>query len=144
MNLNQQLMEDMKLAMKSRDQIKLDTVRFLRSAVKNWEIDHGAASDADIHKIIATQIKQVKESIEGYLQGGSEDRANEEKSKLDILEGYLPTQLTDEELRAIVTEAIAQAPSKDLGPIIGLAMKKVAGKADGGRVSALVKTLLSA
>jgi uncharacterized protein YqeY len=128
----------MKDAMKSKDKVKLEVVRFLRSAVKNWEIDNGPADDAAVQKIVATQVKQTKESIDEYNKGGRQDLVNAEKEKLAILETYLPEQLSEEELIKIVDEVLAQNPDSKPGPLVGQVMAKVKGQADGGTVAKLV------
>lgn len=142
MPLQNQLVEDMKQAMKAGDRIRLDVIRFLRAEIKNFEIDNGAQDDAGVLAIIGRQIKQVNESIEGYEKGGRADLAAEERAKLAILQSYMPEQLSDDALNQIIAEVIAQNPSPQMGPIIGQVMSKVKGQADGGRVSALVKAAL--
>src|SRR3989339_2188511 len=139
MSLKQQLTEDMKTAMKAREAEKLGTIRFLLSAIKNAEIDAGELDDAGIQKVIATQVKQIKESIEEYKKGGREDLVTAEQGKLKVLSAYLPEQMSDEELKQIIQSVIDQSSDKNMGPIIGQVMKQVAGKADGQRVSQLVR-----
>ena len=143
MSLKQQLTEDMKTAMKAREAEKLGTIRFLLSAIKNAEIDAGELDDAGIQKVIATQVKQIKESIEEYKKGGREDLVTAEQGKLKVLSAYLPEQMSDEELKQIIQSVIDQSSDKNMGPIIGQVMKQVAGKADGQRVSQLVRELLN-
>lgn len=142
MSLQTQLVEDMKQAMKSGDRTRLDAIRFLRAEVKNYEIDNGEQNDEGVLTIITRQIKQINESIEGYEKGGRQDLADEERTKLAVLESYMPAQLSDEELAKIISEVVAQNPGAQMGPVIGQVMSKVKGKADGGRVSALVKAAL--
>jgi uncharacterized protein len=142
MSFSQQLIADMKQAMKSGDKVKLGVVRFLRSEIKNFEIDNGEQDDAGIEKIIAKQVKQVKESISEYQKAGRDDLVAEEEPKLKILEGYLPEQLSDEEIQVIVDEVLDGMDNPEMGPVIGQVMGKVQGKADGGRVSALVRQAL--
>jgi uncharacterized protein len=142
MSLQNQLIEDMKQAMKSGDRVRLDAIRFLRSEIKNYEIDHGDQDDAGVETLIAKQTKQMRESIEEYKKGGRQDLADDEQAKLTILEKYLPEQMSDEELQVIVNEVLAHTPTPQMGPVIGQVMSRVKGKADGGRVSALVKAAL--
>lgn len=139
MSLQTQLIEDMKQAMKSGDRTRLDAIRFLRSEIKNYEIDHGEQDDSGVLTIVARQIKQINESIEGYEKGGRTDLVAEERAKQAVLEGYMPEQLSDDQLKTIVNEVLAQNPGAQMGPVIGQVMSRVKGKADGGRVSALVR-----
>jgi uncharacterized protein YqeY len=142
MLLKQQLIEDMKTAMKAGDKVKLNVVRFLRSAIKNHEIDHGEQDDAGVEKIVAKQAKQIKESIEEYQKAGRDDLVSEEEAKLEVLSAYLPEQMSDEELQEAIKEVLAGVENPQMGPIIGQVMAKVQGKADGSRVSQLVKQAL--
>jgi uncharacterized protein len=143
MSLHTQLLEDMKNAMKSGDRTRLDAVRFLRSEIKNYEIDHGEQDDEGVLGIIARQVKQMNDSIQEYRKGDREDLAAEEELKLAILKEYLPAQMSDEELRTIVNEVVAQSAGAQMGPVIGQVMARVKGQADGGRVSTMVREALS-
>ncbi len=143
MSFSQQLVEDMKQAMKAGDKVKLGVVRFLRSEIKNFEIDNGEQDDAGIEKIIAKQVKQVKESIAEYQKAGRDDLVAEEEPKLKILKSYLPEQMSDEDLQKIVDEVLSSLENPEMGPTIGQVMAKVQGKADGGRVSSLVRQALA-
>lgn len=144
MTLKQQLLEDMKTAMRAHDSMKLNTIRFLQADIKNVEIDNGEQDDAGVQKIIAKQIKQMKDAISDYQKGGRQDLVDEETQKVAILETYLPQQMSDDALTAIIDQVIADMGSDNMGQLIGAVMKKVAGQADGGRVSALIKAKLSA
>ncbi len=141
MSFKQDLMQDMKETMKAHDTVRLSTIRFLLSAIKNAEIDKGSElTDAEAQKIVAKQIKQMKDAIEQFKAGGREDLVAEEEGKIKILEGYLPAQMSDEELASIVEKVIADLGEvKNPGQVIGMVMKQVAGKADGTRVSQMVK-----
>lgn len=143
MTLKQQLIEEMKSAMRAREALRLGVIRFLLSEIKNYEIDHGEQDDAGVISIVARQIKQIKESISEYEKGGRSDLVEEERQKLAVLETYLPKQLSDEEIESIVQEVIAANPGLAMGPLVGQVMSRVKGQADGGRVSAVVKKLLS-
>ncbi len=143
MSLKKQLIADMKEAMKSGDKTKLNVVRFLRSQIKNFEIDHGEQDEAGLEQIVAKEVKQVKESIEEYRQAGREDLVEAEESKLEILHKYLPEQLADQELAEIVQKVIDQANLSEVGPIIGQVMARVKNQADGSRVAELVREKLS-
>lgn len=142
MSLKDQLMEDMKQAMRDRNSVKLDVVRFLRSEIKNVEIDHGDLDDAGVLKIIAKQVKSMKDANTEYAKGGREDLVTDNNTKIAILEEYLPKQMSDEELKKIVSEVVANSQDKHMGKIIGQVMAKVGGLADGSRVSQMVRSLL--
>lgn len=144
MRIKQTITNDMKQAMKDRDMAKLTTLRTLLSEIKNFEIDNGEQDDAGVQKVVAKVAKQVNESITEYGKGGREDLVAEEKAKLEVLEAYLPQQMSDEELRNIVQEVVDQSSDKNMGPIIGQVMKKVTGQAEGNRVSQMVREALSA
>jgi uncharacterized protein YqeY len=143
MSLKQTLMEDMKIAMRSGDALKRDTVRGVMSEVKNFEIDNGEQDDAGVQKIITKLVKQFQDAMADFTRGGRADLMAETQTKLDILQAYLPKQMSDDELNQIVADVVAAAPVKSMGPVIGQVMKKVAGLADGGRVSAAVKKALA-
>lgn len=143
MSLQTQLLEDMKNAMKSGDRTRLDAVRFLRSEIKNYEIDNGEQDDEGVLAIIARQVKQMNDSIQEYRKGDREDLAADEELKLAILKEYLPAQMSDDELRAIVKEVVTQSAGAQMGPVIGQVMARVKGQADGGRVSTMVREELA-
>lgn len=140
--LKNQLYEDMKTAMKAHDAQKLGVVRFVISQVKNWEIDNGEQDDAGIQKIIASEVKKMKDANVEFEKGGRQDLVDEEKAKIVLMEEYLPKQMSDEELAQIVKEVVSSATDKNFGMIMKSVMAKVQGKADGGRVSAMVKQSL--
>jgi len=143
MSLSQQLVNDMKQAMKDRDSVRLGTIRFLRSEIKNFEIDNGEQDDAGVGKIVVKQVKQIRESIEEYKKADREDLVADEEAKLKVLETYLPEQMSDDELKSVVSEVLAGLENPQIGPVIGQVMAKVQGKADGGRVAGLVKAALA-
>lgn len=144
MSLSQQLIDEMKQAMKDGDKVKLAVIRFLRAEIKNYEIDHGEQDDAGVQKIVVKQVKQVKESIEEYQKAGRDDLVAAEEPKLKILEEYLPEQMSDAQVQAIIDEVLKNTENPQLGPVIGQVMAKVQGKADGGKVSGLVRQALAA
>lgn len=143
MSLKLDLREAMKEAMKAHDSLKLDTVRSVISEVRNFEIDNGEQDDAGVQKIIAKLVKQWQDAMVDFKEAGRDDLISETESKLEVLKAYLPEQLSDEKLQAIVQEIVAAAPVKTMGPIIGQVMQRVAGQVDGGRVSAAVKAALA-
>lgn len=144
MSLKQQLTEDMKTAMRARDMVRLNTIRFLQAEIRNIEIDNGEQDDAGIHKIIARQIKQLKEGIAEYESAGRADTVAEEQQKLTVLEGYLPQQMSDEALQIIIKEVMEANPGMAQGQLIGQVMRQVSGQADGQRVSQMVQATLAA
>jgi len=143
MSLSQQLVDDMKQAMRDKNKVKLSVIRYLRSGIKNYEIDHGEQDDAGVEKIVAKQVKQVRESIEEYQKAGRSDLVSEEEVKLKILEEYSPEQMSDEEIQAVINEVLSGIENPQMGPAIGLVMKKVQGRADGSKVSQLVRQALA-
>lgn len=143
MDFKLELMQQMKDAMKARDSIRVGTLRYLLSELKNAEIDRGELTPDDISKLIAKQVKQMKDALKDFIAAGREDVVEEETKKIAILEEFLPEQLSDEALEALITEVVESTDERNMGKLIGMAMAKVAGKADGGRVSAVVKKVLS-
>lgn len=139
MSLRTQLTEDMKQSMRDRNMIKLNSIRFLLSELKNFEIDNGEQDDAGIQKIIAKTVKQMEESVAEYQKAGREELVAEEQQKIDALKGYLPQQLSDEELASIVKSVMAEMPNPNMGQVISAVKAKVGGQADGGRIASLVK-----
>lgn len=146
MGLKEELSTDMKDAMRAGDKLRLSTIRFLLSELKNAEIAKGEElSDEEAVEVVQRQIKRRRESIEQYKKGGREDLAEKELAEAAILEEYLPEQLTDEEIIAVIKEAISQtgaSSKKEMGKVMGAVMPKVKGKADGARVSRLASELL--
>lgn len=146
MSLNDQLNEDLKDAMRSRDELRLTTIRMLRSEIKNREIEtRGPLEDAAIQAAIRSLVKQRRESIDAYRAAEREDLAAREAAEIDVLQKYLPAELSDAELIAIVDDVLAALPEgapRQPGPITGQVMKRVAGRADGRRVTEAVKARL--
>ena len=144
MSLRQDLIDQMKQAMRDRDQVKLDTIRFVIARVKKDEIDlKREMTDQEVVKLIKHEAKSRQEAIKQIKSGGRDQLASQEQAKLDILLKFLPEQISDEELEQIVSKVISNAPSKDFGPLMGLAMKAVGDRADGKRVNEMVKKVLS-
>ncbi len=133
-------------AMKSQEKDRLTCIRFIQAAIKKVEVDtRKDLSDADVIGILSNQIKQRKDSIAQFRTGGREDLAAKEESELAILQSYLPKQLSNEEIADLVEQAIKQSgatAAKDMGAVMKILMPQIAGKADGGAVSALVKSKL--
>ena len=144
--LKERLQQDLKNAMKAKDNITRDTIRFLMSALKQIEVDERRElSDEDIVKIIQKSIKQREDSMQQYKKASRDDLYEQELAGVQILQKYLPRQLSDEELKTIVTDVIKKVNAtsiKDMGKVMGLAIKQTAGKADGKRINIMVKNLL--
>lgn len=148
MNLVQQLDQDMKTALRNKDKERLSVIRMVRASIKKAEIDKRphTLSDEDVMEVILREIKQRKDSLSEYEKAGRMDLAEKERSELEVLQVYLPAQLTEDEVRAIVQETVQEvgATSKaDMGKVMGAIMPKVKGKADGKLVNRLVQQALS-
>ncbi|MDY0320361.1 MAG: GatB/YqeY domain-containing protein [Arcobacteraceae bacterium] len=146
MSLQEQLKEDMKIAMRDKDVVARDTIRFLNSAIKQIEVDERRAlDDNDVIKLIQKAIKQRNESIEQFKLASRDDLVEAETAQLKVLEKYLPKQLSDEELEAKIRDIISATGAtsiKDMGKIMGVASKDLAGIADGKRINETVKKIL--
>ncbi len=148
MTLQQKLVDDMKQAMKTGDTDRLSVIRLLRSAIKNKEIDKGKGqklADDEILQVISSAVKQRKESIELFAKGGRQDLVEKEQKELAILQSFLPQQISDEELRLKIKEAIAQSGAteiKDMGKVMKLLVPQLVGKAEGSKVSQMVRECL--
>jgi len=147
MALREQLNEDMKAAMKARDPERLGALRLALAAVKQREIDERVTlDDAGVIAVIEKMIKQRKDSIAQYEKAARQDLADKEKFEISVIETYLPQQLSQGEIEAIVAEAVNATGAKspqDMGKVMGVVKPKLAGRADMGRVSALVKARLA-
>jgi uncharacterized protein len=147
MPLREQLTEDIKTAMKAREAEKLGALRLLLSAVKQREVDERITlDDAGVIAVIEKMIKQRKDSISQFEKAARHDLADKEKFELGILEAYLPQQLSQAEVEAIVADAVAASGAKspaDMGKVMAAVKPKLAGRADMGKVSALVKGKLT-
>jgi hypothetical protein len=148
MNLEQQLMEDMKAAMKTRDQLRLETIRGLRAQLKNFQIEKARElTEEEVIQVLSSAAKKRKEAIEQFKSVGREDRAEIETRELHIIESYLPAQMSDEEIARYVNAAIQEvnaASVKDMGKVMSAIMPKVKGKADGKIVQQIVRDKLNA
>jgi hypothetical protein len=147
MALREQLNEDMKSAMKARETEKLGAIRLLLSAVKQREVDERITlDDAGVIAVIEKMLKQRKDSISQFEKAARQDLADKEKFEMGVLEAYMPKQLSDAEVDAIVAQAVAESGAKspaDMGKVMAIVKPKLAGKADMGKVSGLVKGKLA-
>jgi len=147
MALREQLNEDIKSAMKAREQDRLGALRLLLSAVKQREVDERITlDDAGVVATIEKMIKQRKDSIAQYEKAQRQDLADKEKFEISVLEAYMPKQLSEAEVAAVIDAAVASTGAKgaaDMGKVMGVVKPQLAGRADMGRVSGLVKARLA-
>ena len=146
--LKERITEDMKAAMRASEKERLSTLRMLQAAIKQREVDERITlDDPQVLAIIEKMVKQRKESIVQFEAGGRPDLADKEKSEIAQLQGYLPAQLSDAEIDALIKQAIAStgaASVKDMGKVMGVVKAQAAGRADMGAVSARIKAALGA
>ena len=147
-NLKNQITEDMKNAMRAKEAGKLLAIRMLLAAIKQKEIDERIeVTDAQVLSIIEKQIKQRKDSIAQFTTAGRDDLVVQEQFELNILQAYQPAQMSEEQVRAAVAAAVAQTGAKtpqDMGKLMAVLKPALAGKADMGMVSIVVKAALTA
>jgi hypothetical protein len=147
MSLRDRLSEDLKLAMKARDQLRMDVIRMIKAAVLNKEVEMKKdLDDAEMSRIMTTMIKQRKESVEQYEKGQRAELAAKERHEISIIESYLPKALSADELEQIVTTVIREtgaASAKEMGAVMKAVMARLAGQpVDGKQVSDLVRSKL--
>ena len=150
MTISERITQDITAAMKAREEHRLSTLRMVKSAIKNKEIDkRGPLDDAEAMAVLNTLIKQRKDSVEQFTKGGRKELADREAAEIGIIEGYLPKAAGQEEITAVVRAAISEMGSptiKDMGTVMKNAMAKFAAagtRVDGKVVSETVKKLLS-
>ena len=147
--LKQQLHDELYKAMKAKDTAKVSTITMLNSSIGYFEIEQGKdyeASDEDVLKLTAKEAKKRKDAIVLYKQGNRADLVEKETHKLKILESYLPAQMSEADVRKVVSETIKQVgatSASDMGKVMGPVMGKLKGKADGSLVNKIVKEELS-
>jgi hypothetical protein len=164
MDLREQINKDLNGAMKGKEELKTSVLRMLSASFLNKEKEKryklskddkemketdlsvkSKLSEEEMIEVISFEVKKRRESIEGYEKGGRKEAAQKEREEMEILKKYLPEQLSEEEIKKIVKEAISQSGAKeqkDMGKVMAVLMPKVKGKADGGLVSKIVKELL--
>lgn len=150
-SIQERLNEELKAAMKSKDRARLRTIRSLRAALREKELEEygsqeGELEEQEVMKVLQKQAKQRRESIDQYREGERDDLAEKEEEELAIIEEFLPERLSDEELREIVEEVIEETGAsgmKDMGQVMGTAMERLRGRADGNRVRVAAQELLS-
>ena len=149
MTLFDQISEDIKAAMKARDKVRLETLRNIKKVFLEAKTAPGATDtleDADALKILQKLAKQGRETAQTYIDNNRQDLADEELAQAKVIEEYLPKPLTEEEIEKEVKDIIAQTGAqgmKDMGKVMGMASKKMAGRADGRAISTIVKKLLA-
>ena len=146
MSLKQRLTDDMKAAMKGGDKERLGVIRLVNAAIKQREVDERIElDDTQVLAVLEKMLKQRKDSVTQYEGAGRKDLAAVERFEMGVIEGYLPAQLPDAEVEAIIAKAIGDAgasSAKDMGKVVGLVKPQVAGRPDMGKVSALIKQKL--
>lgn len=147
MSLKQQLQEDMKTALRNHDSATLSTIRMALAAIKQIEVDERIeVDDTRFTAIISKMVKQRKESVRMYTEAGRTDLAEKEQSEIDLLQNYLPKMLDEAEIDSAIKEAITStgaAQPSDMGKVMGVLKKTLAGKADMSEVSKKIKQLLN-
>jgi len=147
MNLKDRLKQDLKDAMKAKDTNKRDAIRAITTMIKQVEVDQRVSlNDDEVVKLIQKGVKQREDAIEQFKAGNRDDLVKKEQYQIDIFSSYLPKQLTDDELLAIVKDIIAKVGAtsmKDMGKIMPKAKEQVGAKADGKRINQAVKQLLN-
>ena len=147
MNLKDKLSDDLKLSMKEKDTVRKNTVQGIRAAIKQYEVDHRVELDDEgIIEVIAKELKKRKDALPDYEKSGREDRILELKQEIDIVVGYLPSQLSREELDEIVKSAVLSTGAstmKDMGKIMAVVMPQIKGRADGKAVNEIAANYLS-
>ena len=150
LNLNDQILDDLKQAMIARRKLELSVLRMLITALKNRKISLGSGgkddlSEEQIIEVIAGEVKKRKDSIVFYEEGGRKELVDKEREEIKILEKHMPEQISEEELKKEIKEIISslgEVNAKDFGRVMGAVMPKFKGKADGNAVTAIVKEIL--
>jgi len=147
MSLNAQIKSDIKDAMRAKDTVKRDTLRNIQTAVKQIEVDERRdVTDTDLETIMMKYLKQREDAKTQFAQAGRDDLVAKEDAEIAIVKGYLPEPMDDAELESVLKEVIASVGAesmKDMGKVMKAAMAKLAGKAEGGAINAMVKEKLS-
>jgi len=147
MSLRDQINQDMKAAMRSKDEARLSAIRMLWAAIQRREVDERITlDDTQVLSVVEKTVRQSRDAVEQFLKGNRPDLADKENRDIAFWEIYLPAQASDEEVSKLVLEAIATtgaASIKDMGKVVGVLKPKLQGRADMGKVSALVKAQLA-
>ncbi len=147
MSLKQQLTDDMKAAMRAKEKERLGVIRLALAAIKQQEVDNRTElDDTAILAVLDKMVKQRRESVRQYTDGGRVDLAEQEQSEIVILQDYLPQALTEDEVQALVAEAVTATDAesvKDMGKVMAWIKPKAQGRADMGKISGLIKAKLA-
>ncbi|MCZ6575184.1 MAG: GatB/YqeY domain-containing protein [Acidiferrobacterales bacterium] len=147
MSLKERISQDMKDALRARDQQRLNAIRFLLAAIQRREVDtRTTLDDPDIISVVEKLIKQSRDAAQQFIDGARQDLADKENREIAVWEAYMPIPLTDDELDALIADALAQtgvASMKGMGKVMGVLKPQLQGRADMGQVSAKVKAKLS-
>ena len=147
MSIKDQLTEDMKQAMKAHNKVALETIRLARANIKNVEInDKKELTEDEVIAVLMKEVKMRQDSLAEFEKAGRTDLIDQAKAEIEVLQKYLPAAMEDDELQSLVKEIIAEtgaASMKDMGKVMGVASKQMAGKADGRIISGIVKKLLA-
>jgi len=146
-SIRERLTEDLKAAMRAKAKLRLSTIRMMRSEILYKDKEYGQETgEEDILKVLLSMVKKGEEAAEQFVKGGREELASKEREEIRIIQEYLPAQMDDEELRQAVQAAIAKTGAsslKEMGKVMGLLTKQLAGRATGARISQVVKERLS-
>lgn len=147
MDINARINEEMVAAAKAKDKIKLSAVRMLKTALHNKEIDAmRPLNEAEIMQVLSSLVKQRRDSIEQFAKGGRQDLVDQEEAELKVIQSFMPEQMSDEDVEALIKKAIAEVGAtsvKDMGKVMKIIMPQITGKADGKAAGEKVKALLS-
>ena len=147
MSLKETLLQDLKVAMKEKDTIRKNTIQLVRAGVLQIEKDnHVELDDEGVLDVVAKELKKRRDSLPEFEKSGRTDLIDNLNKEIEVLLGYLPEQLTEDEIKKIVEETIAETGAssmKDMGKVMGAATKRLAGQADGRLISTIVKELLA-
>ncbi len=147
MDINAKLNEEIAVAAKAKDKIRLSAIRLLKTALHNKEIDlMRPLNESEVLQILSAMVKQRKDSIEQFAKGGRNDLVEKEEAELKVVQEFMPAQMSDEEVEIVIKKAIAEAGAvsvKDMGKVMKILMPQLTGKADGKTVGEKVKAFLS-
>ena len=147
MALKERLNQEMKQAMKARDSLRLTTIRMILTAVKNREIEQKKElDDREVTAVLSTMLKQRREAADAYRKGGRDELAKKEEREIEILQDFLPTQLSSEEIGKVIDSAIKETGAgsmKEMGAVMKIVSSRTAGRADGKVVSEMVRKRLA-
>ncbi|MDH4133558.1 MAG: GatB/YqeY domain-containing protein [Gammaproteobacteria bacterium] len=146
MSLREKISQDMKDAMRAKDEARLGSIRMIWAAIQRREVDERIIlDDAQVLAVVEKMVRQSRDAVEQFLKGNRQDLADKEHRDIAVMEAYLPAQASDDEITKLINEAIAAtgaAAIKDMGKVVGLLKPKLQGRADMGKVSGLVKARL--